>query len=294
MPQKRKRIQIQIYSKGTDKPQSYNIPLRVIGGWLIGLAIIIFGFVFWLPGNMVNFKNFRVMEIAQEQKAMQLTANKLEKQISEANLQIESSRSLREKMNELAGLSSGIEDSGRKAIVKKNKERGMDLSVDFMHLKKTLETFRRMRDAILEDEQYANSLPLLYPVKKHQKITNKFGVVQDPLTKRELPHRGLDFAVYEGDTVIATGDGIVESIVNRNYGFGITLEIQHTPHVKTVYSHLQSVLITMGKSSVPVPVKKGQAVALAGKTGSVPWTVLHYEVRYDNQPLNPEDYFITH
>jgi len=288
MSRKRRKMQIQIYSKGTDKPQSYNIPLRVIGGWLVGLVIIILGFVLWLPGNMINLKNFRVLEIVKEQKAMQLMANKLEKQIYEANSQIESGRNLREKMNQLAGLSSSTEELGRKAITKKHKEE--KLSADFVHIKKSLETFRKMRDAILEDEQYANSLPLLYPVKKHQNITNKFGLMQDPMTRRELPHRGLDFAVEEGDTVIATGDGIVESVVNRKYGFGVTLEIQHTPHVKTIYSHLQSVLVPSGK---PVPVKKGQAVALAGKSGSVPWTVLHYEVRYDNQPLNPEDYFLT-
>ncbi|MDR1812193.1 MAG: M23 family metallopeptidase [Candidatus Fibromonas sp.] len=291
MPRKRKRVQIQIYSKGTDKPRSYDIPLRVLGEWVVGLVIIVLGFTLWLPDNMINLKNFRVLEIAKEQKSMQLMANKLEKQIFEANSQIESGHNLREKMNQLAGLSSSTEEPGRKVIAKKQKDE--ELSADFQHLKKTLQTFRKARDALLEDEEYANNLPLLYPVKRHQNITNKFGFMQDPMTKRELPHRGLDFAVNEGDTVIATGDGVVENIVNRKYGFGVTLEIQHTPQIKTVYSHLQSVLVSMGKSSTPVPVKKGQPIALAGKTGSVMWTVLHYEVRYDNQPLNPEDYFLT-
>ncbi len=286
MPRKRRKIQIQIYSKGTDKPRSYDIPLRVLGEWLVGLVIIVLGFALWLPDNIINLKNFRVFEIAKEQKSMQLVANKLEKQISEANLQIESGHNLREKMNLLAGLSSSTEEIEKKAIAKKQKEDKR--SADFDHLKKTLETFKNMRDALLQDEQYTNSLPLLYPIKNHENITNKFGFMRDPMSKRELSHRGLDFAVSEGDTVIATGDGIVESVINRRHGFGTTLEIQHTPLIKTVYAHLQEVLVQSGK-----PVKKGQAVALAGKSGSVPWTVLHYEVRYDNQPLNPEDYFLT-
>ena len=277
MAKRRKRIQIHLYSKGTRKPESYNISLKVIGGWLLGFAVIVIGFVFWLPDNMINLKNFRVFEIVKEQKAMQLTANKLEKQILEADIQVESGKNLREKVNLLAGINENSQDTVEEKTV-----------ADFAQIKNTLQTFEKFRDAILKDESYANSLPILHPTKNHKNITNRFGMIQDPLTKRELPHRGLDFAVSEGDTVIATGDGVVESIMNRKSGFGNTLEIAHTPNIKTVYSHLQSILIGAGKS-----VKKGQPIAIAGRSGSVLWPVLHYEVRYDDHPINPEDYFIT-
>ncbi|MDR2594899.1 MAG: M23 family metallopeptidase [Fibromonadaceae bacterium] len=286
MAKKRKKLQVYVYSKGTDKPESYEIPVRVIGGWIFGLVIIIFGFVFWLPDNMINLKNFRVLEIAQEQKAMQLTANKLEKQIYEANSQIKNSRSLREKINQLAGLPVDTLDHEKRPAPKTYK--GKKILADLERIRKSQDTYKKLRDALETDEVYANSLPLLHPIIQHQNITSKFGRLQDPITKRELSHRGLDFAVSEGDTVIATGDGTVEAIINQRFGFGTTLEIQHTPRVKTVYSHLQSILVQNGK-----PVKKGQPVALAGKSGSVLWPVLHYEVRFDNQPINPEDYFIT-
>jgi len=228
---------------------------------------------------MINLKNFRAFDLAKEQRAMQLTANKLEKQISEANSQIESGRNLRNKINQLAGI----------AMPSNTDEKASPTdSADFERIKKSLETMRNMRVALLIDEQYTKTLPLLRPVKNQNSITNKFGMIQDPLTSRKLPHRGVDFAVKEGDTVIATGDGIVESITNRKFGFGITLEIQHTPNVKTVYSHLQNVLVQSGKH-----VQKGQAIAIAGKSGSVLWPVLHYEIHYDNIPINPKDYFLT-
>jgi murein DD-endopeptidase MepM/ murein hydrolase activator NlpD len=286
MAKKRKKLQVHIYSKGTDKPESYSIPVRVIGGWLFGLAIIILGFAFWLPDNMINLKNFRVLEIAKEQKTMQLMANKLEKQISEANSQIKNSRSLREKINQLAGLPIDTANPEKKSTRKNSK--GKKIFADLERIKKSQETFKKLRDTLLADEPYAKSLPLLHPLKQHQNITSKFGRLQDPITRRVLSHRGLDFAISEGDTVIATGDGVVDGIINQRFGFGTTLEMQHSPRIKTVYSHLQSVLVQNGK-----PVKKGQAVALAGKSGSVLWPVLHYEVRFDNQPINPEDYFIT-
>ncbi|MDR3000835.1 MAG: M23 family metallopeptidase [Fibromonadaceae bacterium] len=284
MPKKRKKIQIQIYSKGTNKPEYFTVPVRIIAWWLAGLAIIILGFMLWLPDNMINLKNFRVFEIAKEQRAMQLSANRLEKQIAEANSQIESGRNLRNKINQLAGISSHTDElKGNAAKSSKKKD-----DADFERIKRTLKTMKKLRNALLEDEEYASSLPLLHPVKKNQNITNRFGLIQDQLTKRELPHRGLDFAISEGDTVIATGNGTVRAITNQRFGFGTSLEIQHTPDVKTVYSHLQSVLVQPGKQ-----VKKGQPVAIAGRSGSVLWPVLHYEVHFDNQPINPEDYFIT-
>jgi len=286
MFKKRKILQIHIYSKGTDKPTFYGISMRVVCGWLLGLAIIIFGFVFWLPDNMINLKNFRVLEISKEQRAMQAAAGKLEKRISEANTQIENGRNLREKTNILAGISNVADKSEN--VSKTKSYKGKKITADFDGIKKSTETFRKMRDILLTNERYTQSLPLLHPIKQYQKITNKFGLIQDPITKREIPHRGLDFAVKEGDTVIATGNGIVESIIYNRTGFGTTLEIQHAPHIKTYYSHLQNVFVQPGKT-----VKKGQAVALTGRSGSVLWPVLHYEVRYDNQPINPEDYFIT-
>jgi murein DD-endopeptidase MepM/ murein hydrolase activator NlpD len=281
MSKKRRKIKIQLYSKGTDKPETFNIPIVVIGGWLLGLAIIVLAFLFWLPHNMISQRNLKILDIAQEQRVIQLSANKMEKQISEANSKIESGSNLRSKTNQLAGFA----DSNEKAEGKIDEETG--LPMDLERIKNSLETYKRLRDKLLENETRTNSLPLLYPIEGNKNITNKFGMVQEPFTKMELPHLGLDFAVREGDTVIATGSGIVEKIIKRKHGFGLAVEIQHSPEIRTTYAHLQSVLVQDGK-----PVKKGQPIAIAGRSGSVLWPVLHYEVRYDNQPINPADYFI--
>jgi murein DD-endopeptidase MepM/ murein hydrolase activator NlpD len=281
MSKKRRKIKIQLYSKGTDKPETFNVPIVVVGGWLLGLAIIVFTFLFWLPNNMISQRNLKILDTAHEQRVIQLSANKMEKQISEANSKIESGSNLRIKTNQLAGFA----DSNEKAEGKIDDETG--LPMDLERIKTSLETYKRLRDKLQENETRTSNLPLLYPIEGNKNITNKFGMVQDPFTKTDLPHLGLDFAVREGDTVIATGSGTVEKIIKRKHGFGLTVEIQHSPDVKTIYAHLQSVLVQDGK-----PVKKGQPIAIAGRSGSVLWPVLHYEVRYDNQPINPADYFI--
>jgi murein DD-endopeptidase MepM/ murein hydrolase activator NlpD len=281
MAKKRRKIKIQLYSKGTDKPETFNVPLVVIGGWLLGLAIIVLAFLFWLPSNMISPKNLKILDIAKEQRVIQLAANKMEKQISEANSKIESGSNLRSKTNQLAGFA----DSNGKTEGKIDDETAS--LMDLERIRTSLETYKNLRDKLLENETRTNNLPLLYPIEGNKNITNKFGMVQDPFTKMELPHLGLDFAVKEGDTVIATGSGMVEKITKRKHGFGLTVEIQHSPEVRTTYAHLQSVLVQAGK-----PVKKGQPIAIAGRSGSVLWPVLHYEVRYDNHPINPADYFI--
>jgi len=284
MPKKHRNIQIQLYSKGTDKPEAYSVPIVVIASWLLGFVTIVLAFMFWLPDNIISEKFFRVFEIAKEQRAMQLMANKMEKQISEVNLKIENGTNLREKVSQLAYLKNSNNYAGTADTKVKSKKK----SVDFEYVEITLNTFRSLRDSLSSNEEYAKSLPLSYPLRQKRNITNKFGLILDPFTKAELPHRGLDFAVSEGDTVIATGNGNIDGVIKQRSGFGLTVEILHSPRIKTVYSHLQDVFVQPGK-----PVKKGQPIALAGRSGSVLWPVLHYEVRLDDQPIDPEDYFIT-
>ncbi|GHV10749.1 hypothetical protein AGMMS49938_00310 [Fibrobacterales bacterium] len=279
MKKKSKRFEIRLYSKGTGRPVFFSIPVRVIFGWVLGLAIIIPAFIFWLPENMLHLKNLRVIEVSKEQKTMQLTANKLEKQISEADVKIEDGHNLRFRINQLAGIRE----------LHKNDSSAVNLqSMNFTRVTNSLKIFSALRDSLVANEQLAAALPLLHPVKRHQNITNRFGIVQDPLTKRELTHRGIDFAVRDGDTIIATGNGIADSVLNRKSGLGTTLVIKHSPHIESAYSHLQAIFVKAGSH-----IKKGQAVAIAGRSGSVNWPVLHYEVRYDGQPINPENYFIT-
>ena len=288
MHKKDRKIQIQLYSKGTDKPETYSVSIVVVASWILGFVTIVLAFLFWLPSNIISEKFFRVFEIAKEQRAMQLMANKMEKQISEVNLKIENGANLREKVSQLAYLENSSTNSSTSAGTAKSKAKIKKTSVDFEYVKTTLNTFRSLRDSLSSNEEYAKSLPLSYPLRHKRSITNRFGLIRDPFTKTELPHRGLDFAVSEGDTVIATGNGTIDGVIKQRSGFGLTVEIQHSPRIKTVYSHLQDVFVQPGK-----PVQKGQPVALAGRSGSVLWPVLHYEVRLDDQPIDPEDYFIT-
>jgi len=66
------------------------------------------------------------------------------------------------------------------------------------------------------------------------------------------------------------------------------IKLDHKPGVRTFYAHLGKALVQDGAR-----VKRGQPIALIGESGTESSVSLHYEIRVNGVPVNPEDYFIT-
>jgi len=66
------------------------------------------------------------------------------------------------------------------------------------------------------------------------------------------------------------------------------MKIEHLPKVRTFYAHLGKALVQNGAK-----VKRGDPIAIIGESGRESSVGLHYEIRLDGVPINPEDYFIT-
>jgi murein DD-endopeptidase MepM/ murein hydrolase activator NlpD len=98
-------------------------------------------------------------------------------------------------------------------------------------------------------------------------------------------HTGADIKLHRGDTVVATINGVV-TMSCRYYGYGNLIIIKHDEGVETYYSHLSKCLVEKGDT-----VFAGQAVGLGGRTGRATTDHLHFEVRKNKKPLNPESYF---
>ena len=123
------------------------------------------------------------------------------------------------------------------------------------------------------------------PIYGRLKITSGYGYRFHPILKRRKFHAGIDLKARYGQPVIATADGIVE-YAGWKAGYGKTVIIQHNFGFKTVYAHLSSIKVRVGRY-----VKKGQVIGYAGSTGRSTGTHVHYEVRYLQRPINPI-YFI--
>jgi murein DD-endopeptidase MepM/ murein hydrolase activator NlpD len=64
--------------------------------------------------------------------------------------------------------------------------------------------------------------------------------------------------------------------------YGNLIVIQHKNNYITVYAHNSKLLVEENE-----PVKKGQKIALSGKTGATTGAHLHFEIRKGIVPLNP-------
>ena len=87
--------------------------------------------------------------------------------------------------------------------------------------------------------------------------------------------------------MVATGAGVVAEI-QRHRGFGLSMKVEHMPGIKTFYAHLGQALVQPGQR-----VRRGQPIAIIGESGTESSVALHYEIRLNGTPVNPEDYFIT-
>jgi murein DD-endopeptidase MepM/ murein hydrolase activator NlpD len=117
-------------------------------------------------------------------------------------------------------------------------------------------------------------------------ISSYFGTRIDPFYNSQKLHYGLDFVAPQGTKIYATGDGIVTLSKYSRKGYGNEIIINHSFGYSSRYAHLDAIFIKEGEK-----VKRGQLIGLLGNTGRSTGPHLHYEIRYDNQPIDPIYYF---
>lgn len=129
------------------------------------------------------------------------------------------------------------------------------------------------------DEEKGGKLLLAWPLRGP--VTSGFGYRTHPFSGHKKFHCGLDIGAEIGTTVRAAGNGTV--IYSGWKGpYGNLIVIQHRNNYITVYAHNSKLLVEEGET-----IKKGQKIALSGKTGAVTGAHLHFEIRKGIVPLNP-------
>jgi murein DD-endopeptidase MepM/ murein hydrolase activator NlpD len=99
-------------------------------------------------------------------------------------------------------------------------------------------------------------------------------------------HRGIDLVAALDSPVRAIRSGtVVEVGVHR--GLGRFVELEHRQHLRSVYAHLQKVLVEPGTR-----VRQGARIGTVGNTGNARhrWITphLHLEVVKDGEPIDPQ------
>ena len=116
-------------------------------------------------------------------------------------------------------------------------------------------------------------------------LSSPFGFRSDPITGVSKMHTGMDFSCDPGNPVYATGDGTVILVESDFYGYGNHIEVDHGFGYVSRYSHLADMFAYVGQK-----VRRGDCIALSGKSGRVTGPHLHYEILYRNDFVNPSAY----
>ncbi|GAB6049303.1 peptidoglycan DD-metalloendopeptidase family protein [Hydrogenophilus islandicus] len=124
---------------------------------------------------------------------------------------------------------------------------------------------------------------LRYPL-KFTRVSSTFGVRTHPVTGELKHHVGLDLAAATGTPVLAASDGRV-LFKGWKGGYGNLVVLQHRSGYETRYGHLSGFApgLTPGKK-----IQQGQVIGFVGATGMATGPHLHYEVRIQEKPYNPQ------
>jgi murein DD-endopeptidase MepM/ murein hydrolase activator NlpD len=140
-----------------------------------------------------------------------------------------------------------------------------------------------VHEAVLRERGFT---PSLWPV--NGKLESGFGGRRNPFggTSYEF-HDGQDIVVPSGTPVIAGAKGTVTFVGWQN-GYGRLVVIDHGGGLTTRYGHLSEFDVEQGKD-----VARGEFIGRVGSTGRSTGPHLHYEVRINDNPVNPLQYLLT-
>jgi murein DD-endopeptidase MepM/ murein hydrolase activator NlpD len=118
-------------------------------------------------------------------------------------------------------------------------------------------------------------------------ITSRFEYRKSPFTGRREFHHGLDIAASMDTPVIASADGKVIFCGTKG-GLGKAVIIDHGRGIVSRYGHLNKLKKKKGDF-----VSREDIIGTVGNTGQSTGPHLHYEVRVDGVPVDPEKYILN-
>lgn len=110
------------------------------------------------------------------------------------------------------------------------------------------------------------------------------GTVVGTYAAGNATRQGIDIAGKEGQAVRAAADGVVVYSGAGLVGYGELVIIKHSETWLSAYGHNRRRLVNEGQN-----VKAGQQIAEMGHSGATR-DMLHFEIRYNGKPVDPQEY----
>ena len=100
--------------------------------------------------------------------------------------------------------------------------------------------------------------------------------------KPKWPHYGIDIAAKKGTMIKSSGSGVVTMAENDLYYTGGTIIMDHGHGISTIYSHLETVLVSVGDI-----INQNDIIGTVGSTGRSTGPHLDFRINWFQTRLDP-------
>ena len=100
--------------------------------------------------------------------------------------------------------------------------------------------------------------------------------------KPRWPHYGIDIAAKKGTLIKSSGSGVVTMAEDDLYYTGGTIIMDHGHGISTIYSHLETVMVSIGDK-----INKGDIIGTVGSTGRSTGPHLDFRLNWFQTRLDP-------
>ncbi len=263
-------------SRSKARVQRIRIEKRVVTTCCAAALIVALGLSYGLYGLTQQAKHLRTVveneRLRAENERQRVELEKLNNRVEKVE---DTSRKLAEK--------SGVVEAGTFAG-----SGGPALPLDEMGLATLIAKMGRLEEdmkayeTVLRERGYT---PTIWPV--NGKLEGGFGGRRNPFGGGGWEfHSGQDIEADSGTPVISGASGRVTFVGWQN-GYGQLVVVDHGGGLTTRYAHLSHIDVALDQA-----VARGQLVGKVGSTGRSTGPHLHYEVRINDQPVNPLPYLL--
>jgi murein DD-endopeptidase MepM/ murein hydrolase activator NlpD len=243
---------------------------------VIALFVVAAGLIYGFYGLTQQAEHLRI-----ERENARLRAQNLKQQqeLQNLNNRVNAVENTSRKLAEISGLPEGEQQSPRG-------QGGPARPIDGAALASIeSKTARLERQMWIYQEMVRGHgmIPSIWPVS---------GALESGLGGRRNPFSGRGYEYHEGQDIDAEYGAPVQAaasgkvmIAGRQRGYGNVVYVDHGAGLSTRYGHLSQINVAVGQT-----VTRGQTVGLVGSTGRSTGPHLHYEVRINNQPVDPKRY----
>ncbi len=113
-------------------------------------------------------------------------------------------------------------------------------------------------------------------------ITGVYGSQRILNGKPKWPHYGIDIAAKQGTNIKSSGTGVVTMAEDDLYYTGGTIIMDHGHGISTIYSHLETVIVSVGDK-----INQGDIIGTVGSTGRSTGPHLDFRINWFQTRLDP-------